>query len=71
MNSLDRKIRNQKIVDLRLNGGMTLSAIGKQFGISRQAIYYIVRWDEQILREYHEDMERLAGANLFQCTQKW
>jgi hypothetical protein len=54
----DRKIRNQKIIELRL-AGATLSALGAQFEMSRQAVHSIVKDEEQLLREYLEDMARL------------
>ena len=62
MRTYERKLRNRAIIDLRLNSNATLSSIGKQFGMTKQAIHCIVRRDERLLQEYLEDMERIETS---------
>ena len=53
---IHRSERNRQIIDLHL-AGETLASIGARFGLTRQAVHYIIK--ETSIRDYLEDMEQL------------
>ncbi len=53
---IHRSERNRQIIELRL-AGETLASIGARFGLTRQAVHYIIK--NSAILDYLEDMAEL------------